>query len=234
MWHPLRHGALCGMLLTSCCLAAGAPDASDALSLGVWVQTAQTPSGSTSRLKTTQHIRHGAFYLQDGEAGLATAAPGGSLSLGIANTALWWQGTEDGQNLAVARYALSLPRQGQVSAGWAQRIGGPRHDTLLIASFEQPLGALGRHALSLQGWASLADSARRTSLHHADTGSAWALEQGNLVLMVSHPLRGHWSLNAGIGSRWVADAGGGHTAGWQTLIGLVWDMQHTAPPGGGH
>jgi hypothetical protein len=211
------------MLATLPCLA---DDMTPTLSISTFVTAHQTDSGSSSLLQggieALYPTRYGAAYLQDGEGGWLLSAPAGWVSLGVANEPIWMLGGNVSQNLGVARYGFDLPRKGALSLGYATRIGSSHPGDLLIANLDQPIAELGRTQLHLWGWASLANSERRQSLGHEDNGVGWQLEQSNLMLVAEYPIWQDWNLLAGVGSRWVADQGGSHTAGWQTLLGMSW------------
>ncbi|MBV8046809.1 MAG: hypothetical protein JO171_06635 [Paludibacterium sp.] len=215
---------LCLALAALPCLA---DDNAPSLSISNAVATHQTNSGSSSQwqvgVEALYPTRYGAAYWQDGEGGWLVPAPAGWAALGVAFEPIWSLGGHASQSLGVARYGFDLPRDGSLSFGYAARIGNSNPGHLMVADLDAPFAQIGRHTLSLWGWASLADRQRRQSLDQADNGTAWQLEQANLLLVVSHPLTAHWSLQAGAGSHWQADAGGRRTAGWQTLFGVTWD-----------
>jgi len=219
-------------IILSCILALVAlpclaDDMTPTLSISAFVATHQTDGGSSSQLQSgieaLYPTAYGAAYWQDGEGGWVLPAPAGWVSLGVANEPMWVLGGNVSQNLGVARYGFDLPRNGSVSVGYATRLGPSNPGDLLVVNLDQPIGALGLYQLRLWGWASVADSQRRQSLEHENSGGHWQLEQSNLLLVVEHPIWQDWSLVTGVGSRWVADQGGQHTAGWQTLVGVSWD-----------
>lgn len=204
-----------------------ADDSTPSLSVSAYASTHQVDHGSSSQLQfgveALYPTAYGAAYWQDGEGGWIVPAPAGWVALGVANEPLWALGSHAAQNLGIARYGLDLPRQGSLSIGYATRLGPSNPGDMLVANLDAPLAMLGHDKLSLWGWASLANRQRRQSLQHAANGARWRLEQGNLLLVLTHPLQPHWDLLAGIGSRWVADENNGHGAGWQTLLGLSWN-----------
>lgn len=218
---------LCLLLTGTACLA---DDPQPSLSVTSAMVTHQTDYGSSTQLQVgvsaLYPTRYGAAYWQDGEGGWLLPAPGGWVSLGAAFEPVWVLGSHASQSLGVARYGFDLPNEGSLSVGYASRLGSHNPGHLLVASLDAPLTMLGRHKLSLVGWASLADKTRRQSLDHPNPSQdGWQLEQGNLLLVVSHPLSGNWYLDAGVGSHWQADQSSHHTAGWQTLIGVTWEMK---------
>jgi hypothetical protein len=211
-------------LSAQCCFA---DDLTPSLSVSAFVSTHQTDYGSSSQLQAGVEAlyptRWGAAYWQDGEGGWILPAPGGWVSLGVANEPIWALGGHDSQNMGLARYGFDLPHDGTLSFGYASRLGNRNPGDLLVANLDAPIARVGIHRIRLWAWASLADSTRRQSLQHEDTANRWQLEQCNLLLVVSHPIAAHWDLNAGVGSRWAADQGGRKTAGWQTLLGVTWN-----------
>jgi hypothetical protein len=222
------HLALALIVAAPHCLA---DDTQPSLSVSAFATTHQVEHGSTSQLQfgveALYPTPYGAAYWQDGEGGWVVPAPAGWVSLGVANEPMWSLGSNATQNLGVARYGFDLPRQGTLSVGYATRLGPSNPGAMLIANMDAPIALVGDNKISLWGWASLADGRRRQSLAHEDDGSHWQLEQANLLLIFTHPLQPHWDLHAGIGSRWVANDNGGHTAGWQTLLGLSWNWGAT-------
>ncbi|TDR76510.1 hypothetical protein [Paludibacterium purpuratum] len=219
-------------LLPLCLLIAAMPcladDPSPSLSVTGAVVTHQTGDGSTSQtqlgIEALYPTRYGAAYWQDGEGGWLVPAPGGWAALGVAFEPIWSLGGHVSQSLGVARYGFDLPNDGSLSFGYGARLGNSNPGHLFVANLEAPIAKIGRHTLNLWGWASLADRKRRQSLDHQDAqDNGWQLEQSNLMLVVTHPLVGHWTLDGGVGGHWQADQGGHHTAGWQTLVGVTWD-----------
>jgi hypothetical protein len=216
-------------VLSCCSLLCLADEVAPSLSVLTAVTTRQTDGGSSSRLQAgisaLYPTAYGALYWQDGEGGLALPAPGGWLSLGVANEPIWSLGAVGvSQNLAVARYGVDLPGDGALSVGYADRIGSGHPGQLIVANLDARLATLGADSLRLWGWASLADRQRRQSLDHDTAGGEWSQEQSNLLLVWVHPFAPHWALDLGAGSRWGTDQNAGHTAGWQTLVGVTWSM----------
>ncbi|POZ63886.1 hypothetical protein [Chromobacterium alticapitis] len=227
MSRPLYLASLCGLLLASLpCLADDGKDLD--LSISAELMTRQTAYGNSSRLQPSVDLqyrtRFGALYVQDGEGGWALPAPGGWMSLGVASEPAWSLGGGVSQSLSIARYGLDLPRDGSLSFGYASRIGDSHPGQLLVASLDAPLGDWMGQKFSVLGWASLANQKRRLGLNHSDDGKGWQLEQSNLLLVMSHPMGQHWTLDLGTGSRWAAENTASHTAGWQTLLGFTWKL----------
>ncbi|MGC0153732.1 hypothetical protein ACPRNU_14815 [Chromobacterium vaccinii] len=223
-----RLPALASLFCLLAALPCRADDGKDLdLSISTELMTRQTAYGSSSRLQASVDLqyrtRFGALYLQDGEGGWALPAPGGWVSLGVANEPVWSLGGGVSQSMAVARYGIDLPRDGSLSFGYADRIGDHNRGRLLVASLDAPLFDWRGQRFGLLGWASLSDHTRRLSLDHDDNGSGWRLEQSNLLLVMSHPMGRHWTLDLGAGSRWGAELGG-RDAGWQTLLGFTWKL----------
>ncbi|MFB0823763.1 hypothetical protein ACEU07_00570 [Chromobacterium violaceum] len=227
MPRPLIFASLCSLLLAAPpCRADGGKDLD--LSISTELMTRQTSYGNSSRLQPSVDLqyrtRFGALYVQDGEGGWALPAPAGWVSLGVASEPAWSLGGGVSQSLALARYGFDLPRDGSLSFGYASRIGDSHPGQLLVATLDAPLGDWMGQKFSVLGWASLANQKRRLGLNHHDDGSGWQLEQSNLLLVMSHPLSRHWTLDLGAGSRWAAENTGEHTAGWQTLLGFTWKL----------
>nr|WP_199067886.1 hypothetical protein [Chromobacterium sp. ASV5] len=224
----LRFFALAGSFALLAVPPARAGDA-PSLSVSGYLFSHQTGTGNGSRgefsVDALYPTRFGALYLQDGEGGWALPAPLGFASLGVASEPVWGLGGGVSQSLWIARYGFDLPRGGALSLGYAGRLGDSHPGKLVAANLQAPLGSWRGQDFSLQGWASLADQPRRRSLERAAGDGDWRLEQANLLLVMSHPLSRAWALQLGAGSRWSADAGGGHTAGWQTLLGLSWTLR---------
>ncbi|QEL56878.1 hypothetical protein [Chromobacterium paludis] len=225
MFRPLCLASLCCLLLAA--LPCRADEGKDLdLSISTELMTRQTSYGNSSRLQPSVDMqyrtRFGALYVQDGEGGWALPAPGGWVSLGVASEPAWSLGGGVSQSLSIARYGVDLPRDGSLSFGYASRIGSRHPGQLLVASLDAPLGSWHGQQFSVLGWGSLANQKRRLGLSHSDDGQGWQLEQSNLLLVMSHPLGQHWTLDLGAGSRWAAENTGGRTAGWQTLLGFTW------------
>ena len=216
------------MLLMLGALLSAHAGAESSLSASVDVMTRQTASGASSRLQASIEARHdtaiGSFFLQDGEAGWAIPAPAGWVSLSLANEPIWSLGSSSSHNMALARYGVDLPNNGSLSVGLAKRVGNTAPGKMMVLNLEWPLTTWHGQKIELLGWASEADTQRRYSLGHEVANSHWQLEQANLMLVASHPLNREWSLDAGAGSRWAAEARGSHQAGWQTLLGVTWQM----------
>lgn len=207
-----------------CCPQVYADEPVHSMTLSLDGNLYQTDAGTGAKLQPSLSLRHdtayGSLFVQQGEAGLGLPAPGGWMTLAVANESQWELGANSSHWMGVLRYGVDLPQDGSVSIGYADRLGNSSPGKLLVMNLDLTLGNWRNQRVSLLGWASLANTQRAQSLGHQAVGGGWHLEQSNLLLMLNHPFNPRWSMDVGAGSRWMADQQASHSAGWQAVLGI--------------